>query len=529
MGSNRFSRLLCGSLLCWPLFACNSEDTPLATEGRVHVVGQALSLSEGEPSAALMRPDFQTDSAFTYVAAVDAPINPATGETVQATNFAFDDQYAYVVYNTAGDALGGALEVVDLSVADRPALVGSTVYGTSEFAGVRIVGNYAYLVGGLSNGAGMAVVDISDRTAPRKVSTIRLPGFYATSIAVEGTTAYVTTGDDGGLVTVDLSNPEAPVVVTFTQLDHATSVVHNYQRTYVMGGTPARIHALADDASLRPLSTELASTALAAPARMAVWNEAIYTNAGGLELRKLALDGSSAPTSLATLVGTSNGIDVGAGVAVLAQGERGTFVFDVSKRRGATALGSFQFPDQDGSHNEVRFGKLASANYIFLSNGLGGFRIVRTNLAIDEEALACTTHWWESEDGGTWWAAPGSASGGSTGGLWAPAEESTDTCLVEEFNPSLGNGDCDDILLKRARHRSAAERRPGVQDELPGGHGDRGRAHALRRSQPGERGRLVHLHRDDDAGHRGDQLRCDVERLCRTRGLQRAVPQRHVR
>jgi hypothetical protein len=444
--------MLCGSLLCAPwLIACDGEDAPLDTEGRVHVVGQALSLSEGEPSAAWMRPDFKSDSAFTYVAAVDSPINPSTGNLVQATNFAFDDKYAYVVYNTAGDELGGALEVVDLSDADHPVLAGSAVYRTAEFAGVRIVGNYAYLVGQMSSGAGLAVVDISDRAAPRKVSTLMLPGRYATSISAEGTTAWVTTGAAGGLVIIDLSVPEEPVVVGETQLDNVTSVVHNYQRTYVLGGTPARIYALANDGTLKPLSDDVAGRALDAPARMAIWNDALYTNAGGVSFRRLPLDGASRFQALATIEGTSNGIDVGGRVAVLAQGELGTFVFDVSRARAATSLGSFSFPDQDGSHNEVRFGALASANYIFLSNGLGGFRIVRTNIALDSDPVACTTRWWEAEDGASWWASPGSASGGSTVGSWEPAAETTDACLVEDFSPSLGNPDCDGAVLKRVR------------------------------------------------------------------------------
>lgn len=456
---SKFVRGLVAGTLAFlsPFVGCvTGEDIPLETEGRVHVVGAALSLSEREPSSELVKKGFETDSAFKYVAAVDAPINPATGLQVQATNFAFDDEFAYVVYNTAGNDLGGALEVVDLSKVDKPALVGSTVYASSEFAAVRVVGDYAYLAGKTreetgSNSASLTVVDVRDREVLRKVKSLPLPGHYATSLSIEGTTAYVTTGDNGGLAIVDISEPEAPVVTSFTELDHATTVLHNYQRTYVLGGTPARIHALADDDSLQPLSDELSKNALEAPARMAVWSNALFTNAGGPALRRLPLDGSTAPATLAMTSGTGNGIDIGAGVAVLAQGERGTFLFDVSKSGPAKSLGSFSFPDDRGSHNEVRFGKLAKATYVFVGNGLGGFRIVSTNLAVGEEVSACTTEWWKASESAVWWAAPGSASGGSTVGTWVPAGESTDQCLVENFDASLGNASCDGVVLKRVR------------------------------------------------------------------------------
>jgi hypothetical protein len=418
----------------------------------MHLVGQPLHLTSDTPSGELSIRTFDADGNFTYVASVDSPVNPDTNTTVQATNFAFDDRHAFVVYNTKDDEVSGALDVVDLVDPEKPVLVSSRLFRTAEFADVRLIGNYALLAGHRSDGDGEAaltVVDVSDVSDPKAVTTLDLPGHAATGLAVDGLTAYVTTGDNGGLVTIDVSTPASPRIKQYVELPYAVNVLRNFQRTYVLGGTEGTVYAVDDAGSLVPFAQQISSGPLTAPSRMSIWNGQLYTNAGGGELVRVALD-TGAKTSLAGVPGTANGIDTGSGIAVLAQGERGTAVFDVSTASTTPSLGSFAFPGENGSANQVRFGTVGQTAYIFLSNGLTGFRIVKTALSSSDPS-ACTTAWWEESEKADWWSAPASEAGGTTFGSWTPAPESTDKCLVEVFEPSLSNSNCTTTNLRRVR------------------------------------------------------------------------------
>lgn len=86
--------------------------------------------------------------------------------------------------------------------------VGAAVLGGSghSFGGVAIEGDYAYVA---AEQNGMHVVDIEDRTHPRRVATLPDVG-YAYGIAVRGPFAYVA---GNGLLVVDITRPHAPRIV----------------------------------------------------------------------------------------------------------------------------------------------------------------------------------------------------------------------------------------------------------------------------------------------------------------------------
>lgn len=433
--------------------ACNSGPSDeLSTEGRMHLVGQPLRLTSEGGGGDLSTQTFAAEGNFTYVASVDSPINPYTGTTVQATNFAFDERHAFVVYNTKDEEVSGALDVVDLVDPEKPVLVSSRLFTNAEFADIRLIGDYALAVGHRNDGAigaALVVIDISNVADPRLVTTLDLPGHAATGISVEGITAYITTGDNGGLVTLDVSNPAAPVLKHFAELPNAVNVLRNYQRTYVLGGATGSVYTADDSGDLVPFADGISSSAFIAPSRMSIWNGQLYTNAGSGSLVRVALE-NGARTSLAGVPGTANGIDTGSGIAVLAQGERGTSVFDISRGDATQPLGSFAFPGENGSANQVRFGTVNQTAYIFLSNGLTGFRIIKTTLSSSDPS-SCETPWWQESEKADWWSAPASAAGGTTFGSWNPAPESTDKCLVELFEPSLSNSNCSTTSLRRVR------------------------------------------------------------------------------
>ncbi len=470
---------LCGAVACSVTGTSTSEHSG-SVDGRMHVKNTRLGLT-GTASGSGLRPQtFAADGAFTYVASVDSPVDAATGKRIQATNFAFDDRYAYIVYNVQYEEVSGGLDVVDLQDLENPRLVSSTLFDTAEFADIKLSGHYAYLAGHRSDGynaASVITVDVADVEHPQRVATLDLTGHYATSIAVDGKTAYVTTGDDGGLAQIDVTNPALPSLTTFTAIPHALHVVRDSAHTYLLGGSPSTLYTALDGNPLAAYPSPVAQSTLESPARVSLWNRRLYTNAGA-NLVSSEVPDIHPVEPLASLLGTSNGLDVADGYAVLAQGEKGTAVFDVATPGVATSLGSFAFPDERGSANEVRYGATSNAHYIFLSNGLEGFRIIRfagatTSPPIDSDAgtagdggtspdasppaTQCVTPDWSAEaSGNAWWSAPAPPSDATaeateaTPGAWSQlAVETTPLCIVEVYTPFEPT--CVGAQLKRAR------------------------------------------------------------------------------
>jgi hypothetical protein len=359
------------------------ESTSGSVAGRLHPVNLALAIAPMDAGAA---PSFQTSGAtsFTYVAAVNAPVNPATSDALQATNFAFTNTHAVVTYNMAGPAIEGALDVVDLSDPTKATLVACLQFPAEEFADVAVSGGTAFLVGQGGAGGLLAVVDIRDPAHPREIADLALGSYYATSIALEGTSAYVTTGDTGGgLVRVDVSNPSAPAIKSVVPLSNALSAIRSEETTFVFGGdTTTSLYSIATTSAL-PLAT-IGGGRFAAPVRMALTNADVVTNGAHSGLSVLRASPTSATLLFhADLPGTGNGIDIAGNLGVLAQGEAGTLLYDFTIPTAPVFLGSFAFPDDRGSANEVRLGSCVANDYIFLSDGLGGFRIVRIGTTAD--------------------------------------------------------------------------------------------------------------------------------------------------
>lgn len=363
---------------------CNSgrpgeSGTSGSIDGRVSSINQHLSLKkEGDITTTPL--PASAPSGYVYVAAVDSPVNVATGHVLQATNFAFDADRAYVTYNIAGPQTEGALDIIDLTDTTRPRLLSSLVFSSAEFADVARSGKYALLIGmsEASDGGTLMVVDVGDPAHPVAVAELPLGSHYGTSITIDGREAYITTGSNGGVVRVDIKDPASPELLEVVPLSNALYALRSGGGTLALGGnSDTRLHFISGGRA-REIAV-IGSQHFEAPGRMAIVDKHVVTNGAqtGLSVLKMGSDNSSARLTFhANLPGTGNGLDVADSLAILAQGEAGTFVYDFKKPHSPSLLGSFAFPDERGSANQVRFGSSAGANYIFLSNGSTGFRIV---------------------------------------------------------------------------------------------------------------------------------------------------------
>lgn len=110
--------------------------------------------------------------------------------------------------------------IASLSVQNLP-VMHSTLRTPGNARDVAIQGDYLYVADGR---AGLTVVDVSDITAPRLVSTLSLPGGgYANKVAVAGNIACVANGT-AGLAVIDVTNPNAPFLRSMIKTPEAKAV-----------------------------------------------------------------------------------------------------------------------------------------------------------------------------------------------------------------------------------------------------------------------------------------------------------------
>ena len=336
------------------LAGCVDEPTTMpGSLDRVRLVNAPLSLGDTPVVAESFAPI--KAGTLTYVAAVASPT--VSDVQVQATNFAIDGSHAYVVYNNAGSQpIAGGLDVVDLSQEGQPALVASLVDTDAD-------------------GAILRVWNVQSPTNPSVVTTFALDGQYGTSLLVEGTTIYATVGANGGLATIDVSDPAHPTLVRATAAANALAVAQKGVNNLVLFGDQSLQLEGELDGSVWALPT-LAATPVAAPGRMIIDDDRAIINAGttGLTVVHLTGDGEAATiTGNLALDGTGNGLAVTGNELFLAQGEAGVEVYDVDGEAMPKYRGKISFPNESASANQVRTG---GTNQVLVGSGRGGFRIL---------------------------------------------------------------------------------------------------------------------------------------------------------
>lgn len=125
----------------------------------------------------------------------------ATSNTAQ--HLVIDGDYLYL-------AGGSEVSVIDISTPTSPSVV-ETLSSGGYSLGLTKVGNYLY-VANYSATDGLTIIDASTPTDLSIVGSCNTP-YKASGVAVSGDYAYVAI-QDSGMVVVDISDPEAPEVVT---------------------------------------------------------------------------------------------------------------------------------------------------------------------------------------------------------------------------------------------------------------------------------------------------------------------------
>ncbi len=235
---------------------------------------------------------------FAYVAAGAAGLqvvnvsNPRNPQLVGALDTPGNANDVRVVGTLAYIADGVAgLHIIDVSNPYAPVLRG-TFDTAGEAMDVRVIGTRAYVADGE---AGLQIIDVSVATTPVLLGTIDTASI-ARGVDGSGTLAVVADGYTGpmqaGLVTIDVSNPTSPQLLTRFEVSSAVDVTLRGGLAYVAGGflgnfeivdistpaTPRLVAELPGFANFEPADLDLFSRFVVAADSFAQGKRTISTN-----------------------------------------------------------------------------------------------------------------------------------------------------------------------------------------------------------------------------------------------------------
>lgn len=143
-------------------------------------------------------------------------ITPGAADNVQVSG-----NYAYIADGAAG------IQIIDISDPANPQFAGA--YDTGDVSAIYVSGNYAYV--GDWNEAFLYILDISNPSNPVLVSSTPTYG-QIMDLTVIGNYAYLAAD---ALITVDVSNPEAPGITDFAYLYSTHAIYGSGNYLYVAG------------------------------------------------------------------------------------------------------------------------------------------------------------------------------------------------------------------------------------------------------------------------------------------------------
>ena len=289
---------------------------------------------------------------------VSNPLNPTEAGSVPNTGYVTSvcvaGNYAYLADWNLG------LRVIDVSNPSSPTEVGS-LPGFRNF--VTVSGQYVYA----TTGSNMTVIDVSTKTAPTETGSFSFSGNGNGGIAVSGNEAYIA-DETAGFITVDVSNPAAPVQSGSWFAPYRTQNV-NVSDNYAYAVDGNNLHIL--DISNPFAPSEVGQRKIGTAKEVAVSGTTAYVAAGTFGMRILDVSVPSAPVELGYYLtpGDASGIAVEGSHAYVADGYSGLRIFDVSQSSTPVPIGYVNTP---GTAVAVKL----AGNYAYVADSDSGFEVI---------------------------------------------------------------------------------------------------------------------------------------------------------
>lgn len=337
----------------------------------------------------------QPASAGRFSLKLKAEIAPPSigGQVLQATSVAIAGDRGVVSYSMRGAEYLGAIDVVDLSNANKPKLVSQALFRNSDVHAVSLSGQTVLVAGAtLDTGAVFEVMQLQGNSLVLGGNRrLVLTSYVGTSAASSATRAYATSGDDGALFAID---PLSLAVVASTPLRDARWVAVGGGSLVVVQGTPGRI-AVFDEGTFAAVGQFPFAGADIPESKSTVelvgGKAFIAAGSGGVQVlsaRTGAVVGSVPRPDPGSLgldpsVVVTNAASVDRDLLFISNGEAGVYVAQGAQPFSATGS---EVAQQISVLGRLQFGNLQSANHVayrsdrlMVAAGLGGLKIVKVN------------------------------------------------------------------------------------------------------------------------------------------------------
>ncbi|RMF10240.1 MAG: hypothetical protein D6762_01940 [Candidatus Neomarinimicrobiota bacterium] len=326
---------------------------------------------------------------LTLVAEVQPPIY--NGDTLQATDVKLKGKHAYVSYNYQGEVFLGGVDVFDIRTPDQPRLTSSVLFTDTDVNGVTRKGNDLYLASATENPdysspAILQKIQLQNDQLTDNITTLDIGSFAATDVDLAGNYIYVTSGADGGMISiVDKS--------TFTVFDtypveDARGVDADGGDVGVVAGTPARLVVL--DGNLGSVIGDYTLTGATIPfskSTIKIRKKKALLGVGDGGMQAICIqDGSLIAQIDQPLLSdlppektVTNSVSADKRLLFMADGEAGVYVAATNSNLNSNncsfdnlhMVGKFRFGTGQ-SANHVEFNN----NVLFVASGLGGLKIL---------------------------------------------------------------------------------------------------------------------------------------------------------
>lgn len=246
------STITLGILLLFIVYTCTEppEDERLVLmenlselSARVNYTAEAVVIDTSiQDTSGLGKPTVKPVS-LTLVAEVDPPV--VDGQELQATDIhVLSKDRVYVSYNMAGEPYLGAVDLFNVKDEDDPELVASLHFRDSDINGMARYKDELYLAiatdrDGFDSPAALEIIEADKKDLSPDSETIDIPSWSSTSVAATKKHIFVTSGAEGGQVTV-LDQDDYSTAFTYP-VEDARWVDEDGDEIAVLAGTPARI------------------------------------------------------------------------------------------------------------------------------------------------------------------------------------------------------------------------------------------------------------------------------------------------
>lgn len=318
---------------------------------------------------------------FKYISEIKPPQHPNLHASLQATSMKqIDKDNVAVVYNMAGENIGGAIEIIQFSNPENPRIRGSLVFSDKEFSDFVMIGNQFLLSGNDIEGAIVQIVQMRNVEKLEAGATIRISGHTATSIStIHSNQALITSANEGGVTLLQQNENQNWAITQEQFLSESVFSVTHLDRTWILGNHQHINFFELKNSLLEPIGV-LPRTFQDSPARFTVHKDKIYTNASPGLVSIFNFSETGLPLNEVehfTIPGRGNGLWTNGNTSLFAQGDAGLVWVRHMKNTPSSILGSFDFPNDSGSANQVAiFSPTENGNnlHVLIADGLGGLR-----------------------------------------------------------------------------------------------------------------------------------------------------------